>query len=143
MKDHLALLALEQKVVEAERPFNKTIRSENAIYYDLQTLLTSNDSCVTVAEHEETIIATGYAQIRTSKQSLEHTRHSYLGFMYVAPDYRRLGINQQVIDNLIGWSKEQGVRDFYLDVYTENEAAIRAYEKFGFVKSILEMKINS
>jgi ribosomal protein S18 acetylase RimI-like enzyme len=143
MKDHIALLALEQKVIEAERPFNTTIRSAGVIYYDLERLLTNEDSHVVVAEHKGNIIATGYAQIRTSKQSLNHTEHAYLGFMYVSPEYRGRGINQQVIGSLIDWSKEHGVGDFYLDVYAQNEAAISAYRKFGFVNSIIEMKINS
>jgi ribosomal protein S18 acetylase RimI-like enzyme len=142
IKDHSALLALEQKVIEAERPFNSTIRPEGAIYYDLEQLLTNEDSHVAVAEREGHIIATGYAQIRASKQSLKHERHTFMGFMYVSPEYRGLGINRQIITSLIGWSKEQGVQDFYLDVYIGNEAAINAYEKVGFVKSIIEMKIN-
>ena len=62
--------------------------------------------------------------------------------MYVSPEYRGLGINKHIIDRLIDWSKQQGVMDFYLDVYAENEAAIRAYEKVGFAKSMIEMKIN-
>lgn len=142
IKDHGALLTLEQKVIEAERPFNSTIRGENAIYYDLEQLLTNEDSHIVVAERQGHIIATGYAQIRASKQSLKHVRHAYMGFMYVSPEYRGLGINQQVINSLIGWSKEKGVQDFYLGVYMGNEAAINAYAKIGFVKSIIEMKIN-
>lgn len=62
--------------------------------------------------------------------------------MYVEPEYRGLGINKLVMENLIEWSKEQGVLDFYLDVYDGNDAAIRAYEKVGFSKSLVEMKIN-
>jgi GNAT superfamily N-acetyltransferase len=142
LQDRVALLKLEQNVVEAERPYNLSIRPRDAIYYDLDTLLTSEASHVIVAEAEGLIIGTGYAQLQASKSSLKHTRHSYLGFMYVSPEYRGLGINKQIIDRLIDWSKEQGVTDFYLDVYAENEAAIRAYEKVGFAKSMIEMKIN-
>jgi GNAT superfamily N-acetyltransferase len=62
--------------------------------------------------------------------------------MYVEPEYRGFGINKLIIENLIDWSKEQGVFDLYLDVYDGNHAAIRAYEKVGFIKSLVEMKIN-
>ena len=88
------------------------------------------------------IIGTGYAKIRASKKSLKHTKHSYLGFMYVAPTHRGLGINKLIMDRLIDWSKKEGIHDFYLDVYAENDSAIKAYEKVGFVKSVVEMKIN-
>jgi ribosomal protein S18 acetylase RimI-like enzyme len=141
-KDQVALLALEQKVIEAERPYNHTIKTKNAFYYDLDNLLTDRDSHLVVAELNGEIIGSGYAQIRESKKSLKHNRHSYLGFMYVSPKCRGLGINGIIIENLISWSKEQGVADLYLDVYDGNDAAIRAYEKVGFSKSLVEMKIN-
>lgn len=142
LNDKTDLLELEQKVVEAERPYNPTIKSQNVVYYDLENLLIDEDSHLIVAEFKGQIISTGYAQLRDSKKSLKHTRHSYLGFMYVTPEYRGLGINKLVMGNLIEWSKKQGVLDLYLDVYDENSAAIRAYEKAGFSRSMLEMKIN-
>jgi RimJ/RimL family protein N-acetyltransferase len=94
-----------------------------------------------VAEDGNNIIATGYAQIRPSRQPLVYDQHSYLGFMYVAPDYRGQGINQQIIDLLVRWSQEQGIQECYLDVYAGNTAAIRAYEKLGFKPSLIEMKL--
>lgn len=142
LKDHTALLELEQKVIEAERPYNHTIKPTNALYYDLNNLLIDLDSHLMVAELNDEIIGSGYAQIRESKKSLKHNKHSYLGFMYVAPDRRGLGINRMIIENLISWSKEKGVSDLYLDVYDGNDAAIRAYKKVGFTKTLVEMKIN-
>jgi len=142
LKDQATLLSLEQEVIEAERPYNSTLKFKDAAYYDLDYLLIDKASHLIVAELKDKIIATGYAQIRASKQSLNHTRHAYLGFMYVAAEYRGLGINKSIMGTLIDWSKEQGVSDVYLDVYDGNDAAIRAYEKVGFVKSMVEMKIN-
>lgn len=142
LTEQASLLALEQKVIEAERPYNAAIKSADASYYDLGHLIADQQSCLLVAELNGTIVASGYAQIRTSKQSLQHDRHAYLGFMYVNPECRGLGINKQIIDQLIQWSKDKGVMDFYLDVYQGNQAAIRAYEKAGFVKSLVEMKLS-
>jgi len=142
VSDQADLLCLEQKVIEAERPYNSALKSKDAVYYDLMSLLIEDTSHLVVAEDNGQIIATGYAQIRTSKKSLTHDKHSYLGFMFVEPEYRGLGINKLIMDNLMTWSKEQGALDFYLDVYADNDAAIRAYEKVGFSKSLVEMKIN-
>jgi ribosomal protein S18 acetylase RimI-like enzyme len=141
--DESVLLGFEQKVLEAERPYNSTIKLLGASYYDLKELLTSNNSHLLVAEVEDTIVGSGYAQIRTSQQALTHDVHSYLGFMYVVPQYRGRGINKKIVERLVQWSNSQGISDCYLDVYSENEAAIRAYEKAGFVKSMIEMKLNS
>ena len=136
------LLNLEQLVIEAERPFNATIKPGKTFYYDLDHLLSSEDSYLIVAENEESIVGTGYAQIRESKAAFRHQIHSYLGFMFVSPDCRGQGINQKLIDRLVTWSKGKGAEDFYLDVYAENEAAIRAYEKVGFSPCMIEMKLS-
>ena len=141
LSDVNALLALEQAVVDAERPFNSAIKAQGARYYDIPALITDNDSYLLVAEDNGAIVATGYVQIRQSKPSLEHNVHGYLGFMYVAPAYRGMGLNKEIIDTLMAWAESKQVFDFYLDVYADNRAAINAYEKVGFQSSMLEMKL--
>ncbi len=135
------LLDLEQKVIEAEQPFNSSIKTEKTTYYDIEGLILDSDSHLIVAEDADQIIATGYAQIRRSKRSLNHDTHSYLGYMYVSPDFRRKGINQALIEQLISWSTSKGAQAIYLDVYSKNASAIKAYEKAGFEPSLLEMKL--
>lgn len=137
------LFTLEQKVVEAERPYNTDIKRGKPIYYDMVNLITGNDCYLIVAEEGGEIIATGYSQIQLSKQSLEHDKHAYLGFMYVSEKYRGKGLNKKIMDKLIYWSKTQGVNDHYLEAYSGNSPAIRAYEKAGFKPCLIEMKLNT
>ncbi len=141
LSDVNALLALEQAVVNAERPFNSAIKAQGARYYDIPALITGDDSYLLVAEDNGVIVATGYVQIRQSKPSLMHNVHGYLGFMYVAPTSRGMGVNKEIIDALMAWAESKQVFDFYLDVYADNRAAINAYEKVGFQPSMLEMKL--
>ena len=136
------LLDLEQRVIKTERPFNRSIKDDQTLYYDVKDLITSSHSYLLVAEDKNSIIGTGYAQIRQSKSYLKHDIHSYLGFMYVSPDYRGQGINKNIIDKLIIWSKSKGAKDFYLDVYSQNISAIKAYEKVGFKPCLVEMKLS-
>lgn len=137
------LLVFEQNVLEAERPFNSSIKPLDASYYDLKGMINDDNTCLLVAVNDSEIIGSGYAQIRPSKtSSLIHEVHSYLGFMYVEPEYRGLGINKMIIDKLIEWTKGKGIYDVYLDVYEDNQAAVNAYEKVGFSKSLVEMKLN-
>jgi len=142
LNDKFILLEFEQEVLQAERPYNSAIKSADAFYYDMDDLLTSKNTLLLVAETKERIIGSGYAQIRSSKQSLIHETHSYIGFMYVAPEYRGQGVNKRILERLVQWSTNQGISDFYLDVYSENQTAIRAYQKAGFVQSMIEMKLN-
>jgi GNAT superfamily N-acetyltransferase len=136
------LLEFEQGVIEEERPCNDSIKKTYVNYYDLSAFLADPNTSLQVVEHDGRIVGCGYAQLRPSEAAFVHDRHAYLGFMYVEPGVRGQGINKMIIESLISWSRDKGVHDFYLDVYTENRAAIRAYEKVGFAPVLVEMKLN-
>lgn len=136
------LLAFEQDLIKAERPFDPTIKPDPVNYYDLQTMLTAPHIQVVVAELNNKIIASGYARIETSKAFLKHEQHAYLGFMYVLPGYRGQGINKKIMDVLKNWVASQNISEFRLEVYYDNISAIKAYEKFGFKRHMVEMRFN-
>ena len=133
---------LEQKLIEAERLYNPLIRESGVRYYDIEALISDHKSVLLVAETSNNVVATGYAKVRQSKQSLSHAFDGYLGFMYVAKDFRGSGVNKEIMDRLIAWSREQGVKDIYLDVYADNAPAVNAYLKAGFHPSMIEMKLS-
>ena len=136
------LLAFEQDLIKTERPFDPTLKPDPVNYYDLKSLLTSPLAEVVVAEMDNKIIASGYARIDKSKPFLKHSHHAYLGFMYVVPEYRGQGINKKIMDVLKDWAVSQNITEFSLEVYYDNASAIKAYEKIGFSKYILEMRFN-
>ncbi|SHO57314.1 GNAT family N-acetyltransferase [Vibrio quintilis] len=142
LNDLPALLAIEQYIIETERPVDPLLKAKNALYYDLESLITSTDAVVMVAEENDEIIATGYAKICRSEQWYEHDSHTYLGFMYVAEHHRGQGMNQKIINILKEWSRSRGIHHLYLEVYTDKDHAIRAYEKAGFHPHVLEMRLN-
>ena len=136
------LLAFEQDLIKTERPFDPTLKPDPINYYDLRSLLASPLAEVVVAEADNKIIASGYARIDRSKPFLKHNTHAYLGFMYVLPEYRGKEINKRIIDTLKNWAANQNITEFSLEVYYDNISAIKAYEKIGFSKYILEMRFN-
>lgn len=136
------LLEFEQGVVAAERPFNAKIKDGTVHYYDLAALLANDLSMVLIAEVDGVAIGCGHGTIKESDDFLVHERDAYLGLMYVDPAYRGQGVAQQIIQNLLEWCRGHGVHDFYLDVYADNDAAVRAYEKFGFRSSLIEMRMH-
>lgn len=135
------LKRMEQGVIEAERPFNSMLKEGPVTYYDIGALIASEQSMVLVADHLGQVIGSGYATLKDSLPYLQHASHAYLGFMYVEPNFRGQGIIQRILDGLKGWSHGRGVRDFYLEVYSDNTSAIRAYEKYGFRRNLIEMKL--
>ena len=105
-------------------------------------MLADPNTSLQLVELDGRVVGCGYVQLRPSEAAFVHDKHAYMGFMYVEPGARGQGVNKMIIESLISWSKDQGVNDFYLDVYTENAAAIRAYEKVGFTPVLVEMKLN-
>jgi len=141
--DDLKKLAeFEQGVIKAERPFDNTLNADPIQYYNLEKLISNDNTYLLIAELNGQLIASGYARIEQAKPYVNYRFYSYLGFMYVSPEYRGKGVNQKVIDALANWSKEQGVTMMHLDVFSENSAAIRAYKKAGFKANLVEMRLD-
>ena len=136
------LLQFEQGVISAERPFDPTLKAGNINYYDLKEMMEDPAIEIMVAQSGNKIIASGYARIENAKPYLKHRKHAYFGFMYVRPDYRGNGLNQKIIKALQQWSSAKGISEIRLDVYHENAPAIKAYEKAGFSKHMIEMRMN-
>lgn len=139
--DITVLRQLEQELIDFERPFDRYMRNADVIYYDLNGLVSSAESIVYLVEIESRVVASGYGQIRKSKPFIVSEHYCYLGFIYVKPDFRGRGVSQQILEKLIEWAKLRGVNHFQLDVYSENTAAISAYEKFGFKARSVNMEI--
>jgi GNAT superfamily N-acetyltransferase len=135
------LLAFEQAIIDAERPFDETIRSGGDVrYYDLEGLIASSDAEVLVAEIGSEIIGSGYARIDPAEPYLKHDKHSYLGFMYVVPEHRGKGVNKKITEALESWSLSHDVTEMQLEVYADNVAAVKAYRKAGYQPLILTMR---
>ena len=135
------LYRFEQGIITAERPFNETLKPGRINYYDLKEMLTLPHVHIAVAIDGDKIIGSGYARIDSSKHYLQHQQHAYLGFMYVEPEYRGQGVNQLIIEALAAWSMSRGIYELRLDVYNNNASAIRAYEKAGFERHLVEMRM--
>lgn len=134
------LLEFEQGIISAERPFDPTLKKGDVTYYDLHEMLTAPHIYLVVAEIGSEIVGCGYARIEDAEHFLEHGKHAYLGFMYVVPEHRGKGVNQLVIDALTKWALEKNITELRLDLYFNNSAAIKAYEKAGFVKHMIVMR---
>jgi len=141
MADMPALLQFEQGVITAERPFDPTIRPDPVNYYDLELMIAAPHIHLVVAELNGEPIGSGYARIQESKHFLNHPQHAYLGFMYVLPQHRGKGVNNLVMHALKDWAISQGITELQLEVYYDNAPAVKAYEKSGFIKSMIQMRM--
>lgn len=135
------LLRFEQGVISAERPFDPTLKDGYIRYYDIEGLIAAPHVELLVADLDSEMIGCGYARIEDSKPYLRHPQHAYVGFMYVEPEHRGKGVGGKILDALKEWSRSRNITEMVLEVYDENLPAIRAYEKAGFSRHVLEMRV--
>ncbi len=140
-KDLDILLLFEQGVINAERPFDSTLKNDPLHYYHFNEMMNDSNVQLVVAESNQKIIGSGYARIEDAKHYLQHAKHAYLGFMYVDPNERGKGIIQKIIETLKQWSLSRNITELRLDVYKNNTPAISAYEKAGFSQHMIEMRM--
>jgi len=141
MADMPVLLQFEQGVISAERPFDVTLDDDPINYYDLEQLITASHIRLVVAQSGDEVIGSGYARIETAKPYSRHRRYAYLGFMFVKENWHGKGVNKMIIEALKEWTLEQGINEMRLEVYNENVSALKAYEKVGFVRYMIEMRM--
>jgi GNAT superfamily N-acetyltransferase len=141
LEDLNILLEFEQGIITAERPYDPTLKEGKINYYDIEKMITAAHIEVVVAEIGAKIVGSGYARIEAAKPYLNHDNYAYLGFMYTDPQHRGKGINAIIIEALKEWCLSQKITELRLDVYNDNPSAIRAYEKVGFKKHLLNMRV--
>lgn len=140
-EDLKVLLEFEQGIILSERPMDPTLAADPISYYDISELINAEDAEVLVVEFGAKVIASGYAKIKKALPYLNHEFYSYLGFMYTHPNFRGRGVNKLIVDGLRNWSVSRGLKEIRLTVYNDNPAALKAYEKVGFKKHLIEMRI--
>lgn len=143
MDDLETLMQFEQELIRAERPYDECIREDPLVYYDLRSLVEDNSVKVVVAESGGRIVGCGYAKEAKARTYLDHKTYAYLGFMYTIPAYRGKGVNLRIVEELSLWATSKGLNELRLTVYDENVPAIKAYEKAGFKKHIIEMRLRN
>src|SRR5271157_3585106 len=141
VEDLATLNRFQQGIVEAERVFDPTIKDGAVQYYDIARMLIAADVHFVVAQAGMRVVGCGYARIEPAKHYLRHSVHAYLGLMYVDPEYRGRAVNLAVIAALKDWSVSRGVSEMRLEVYRDNLAAIKAYEKAGFGQWVIDMRL--
>ncbi len=136
------LLEFEQGMIDAERPMDVTLKREQTYYYDLPSLINNENVELAVVEENGELIGCGYARAVKAREYVQFDEFSYLGFMFTKAEHRGKGVNKKIMDYLYDWSLSRGIYEVRLEVYPENPAAIRAYEKAGMHTSLLTMRVD-
>ena len=63
--------------------------------------------------------------------------HELIGLfdIYTHPEQRRQGLGREIVSGLLRWGQRSGARRAYLQVVSDNTAALKLYDELGFVFS--------
>ena len=142
LKDLETLLEFEQGVVAAERPLDPFLGDGKLSYYNIPELITNEDIYFIVATSNNQLVASGYLRIENSKHYHKNPKHGYIGFIFVKPAFRGNKISNLILESLKDWAVKKDLKELRLDVYSNNSAAIKSYERFGFTKILVNMKMS-
>ncbi|MEM9119340.1 MAG: GNAT family N-acetyltransferase [Cyanobacteria bacterium P01_F01_bin.56] len=65
----------------------------------------------------------------------DNSAKASLRSMWVASPYRHCGVGKQLVEAIARWAMDQQIPALYLEVTSNNEAAIAFYHRLGFVKT--------
>lgn len=142
LHDLKTLLKFEQGVIIAERPLDTFLGTGDLHYYNIPELITAQNTHFVVAVSNQELVACGYVKLEDSKHYHKNSKHGYIGFIFVKPSFRGQKISRLILNNLKEWSNKKDLKELRLDVYSNNSTALKAYKHFGFVKSLVNMKMD-
>ena len=142
LKDIETLLEFEQGLIEAEKPLDPFLGEGKLFYYNIPELITSENIHFVVAVSNEELVGCGYLKIVDSKKYHKNSKHGYIGFIFVKPTFRGKRISNLILESLKKWAKEKDLKELRLDVYSNNPSAIKSYKRFGFTKSLVNIRID-
>lgn len=135
------LLAFEQGLITAERPMDPCLAMGHINYYDIPALIRASQSVIMMAFDGDKPVGCGSGRIMESAGHLHESHYGHVGFMYVSEEYRGRGISGIIINSLLEWFREKGLREVRLRVYEVNSPAIKSYTKIGFMEHQKEMRL--
>ena len=98
----------------------------------INSYLKNDNSILLVAEYENQLIGS----IDVTGSQRERMKHTGLIGMGMLEEWRNSGLGTLLMENAIAWSKQNALLELlWLQVYTENYAALHLYKKMGFIEN--------
>jgi len=124
--DQFEVTRLVSKILEEEFGFKVSSQTFPDIYKIKEKWMTG-DNRFWVAKENNEIIGT-VALLKQAKNG------GYLKRMFVKKDFRRQGVAKKLYNRLKLHCKKEGIKDIYLTTIPKMKAAMRFYEKNGFLR---------
>lgn len=99
--------------------------------------LNSNTSNIFVAVEDGEFI--GYIELTEQKDYFTGEKQGYVSAIATSPNNEGKGVGKKLMQKAEEWTREKGLKVLVLEVFQNNERAIKLYEKLGYNKEIVKM----
>ncbi|MFH1335479.1 MAG: GNAT family N-acetyltransferase [Candidatus Zixiibacteriota bacterium] len=98
----------------------------------VKELMKSDTALVLVALDQGQVVAYSLSQINKRPPLFKKVDYGYIYDLAVKSEYRRKGIGEQMLGEILGWFKSRQVDRIELMVLAKNKVAFSFWEKQGF-----------
>lgn len=117
------------KLIQDESKYNKLINPNFVVNNYFTNIYDNTDNCLLIATNEDSV--TGYIFVKRIESETSDIVVLIDG-LYVEKEYRNQGIASSLIDSALAWCKENSINAVKIKVMTNNENALKLYQKYGF-----------
>lgn len=135
---HFSDIDLVVPLFDAYRQFYGAAPDPTAVRAFLAARLSRGESVVLMAilesedGYDDTVA--GFAQLYPSFSSLAMARTMVLNDLFVAPEYRRIGVARRLVEECVAYARRAGAVRIELATHHTNENALALYESEGFTR---------
>lgn len=144
VEDYERLKEIKLKAKGSEKRYNRSLKSvrENRSKYlsYLKSDLTDGRRAVFVAMEKDRAVGMITGRIYTTLPIRRFPRKGHISNLFVMPGHRRKGVAMKLVRALLGWFREEGIKDVHLGVFLKNKSALAMFRKLGFGEYAMEMK---
>jgi GNAT superfamily N-acetyltransferase len=111
--------------------------SQQEFLAGLELILARKTSATFVAEDEGRIVGFASGGIEANQTDRLPEQHATIGYLYVEPPYRRIGLGRQLFQAIASWAASRDdVSHFEMTVLAGDEAAEAFWRSIGFTPFI-------
>ena len=98
----------------------------------VRRLMQSEDGLVLVALDDDQVVGFAFAEIRGPSKVYMLDRYGALDTMAVTAKYRRRGVGERMLDEILKWCRSKGVVRIELEALANNQLGLSFWAKHGF-----------
>ena len=154
LKDIDLILNFEKKLFKSADDIMKKYCPEHFIEYRLKKdygeilseyikgRIYSKNDAIFIAEVNGKPVGHMVVSIKKNHPIFKMEKYGRINSVYVEELFRGKSISSKLKDEAYKWFKKKDIHRVSLNVIPENEKALRAYKKWGFSTSLLEMRMS-